>query len=181
MFNPKEAAEDSHALNLAILVFVGLACLLSIYIHYDSGLKYWLLKKLGEETPAVVLGFQQAGGDRLTLQEALHESPRDTFKNSTHFITHGVLVAEINPSGNYPQVLTFRVPDAWMADLQSDWIDVTYLGANPKIAHPTDLLETFHFDGRVLVWSLLIGAVVLWFAIRSARKWSSFRNRMRHY
>ncbi|WP_434051119.1 MAG: hypothetical protein RDA78_17605 [Roseibium sp.] len=181
MINPKEATEDSHALNLAIFCFVGFACLLSIYIHYDSGLKYWLLEYFGEEAHAVILNVQDAQGDNVTLKEALHDSPRDTFKNSTHFYTHGTMIVEINPTGNHPLALTFRVPDTWSSGLQSEWIQVTYLGANPKIAHPSELLAEFSFDARVLFWSLVIAAVVFFFGYRSAQKWASFRNRMRRY
>ncbi|WP_422037869.1 hypothetical protein [Roseibium sp.] len=181
MLNPKEATEDSYALNLAIFCFVGFACLLSIYIHYDSGLKYWLLEYFGEEDQAFILNIQDADGDSLTLKEALHASPRDTFKNSRHFETHGTMIVEINPTGNDPLALTFRVPDTWSARLHSEWIPVTYLGANPKIAHPSDLLAEFWFDARVLVWSVAIAAVAFFLGYRSAQKWSRFRNHMRHY
>ena len=181
MYNPKEATEDRHALNLAILFFVGLACLASVYLHHDSGLKYWLLTYFGEETPGTILNIQDAGNERLTLQQALHKAPRETLKNSTHWYTHGVLTVEIRQSQNGFQVLSFKVPQEWLSALQSRETSITYLPANPKVAHPSDLLESFSFDARVLFWSLVIGSAVLAFAARSAKNWSNFRNRMRHY
>jgi len=181
MFNPKEAAEDSHALNLAILFFAGFACLVAVYFHYDSGLKYWLLRYFGEETPATVLSVQEANGEKLTLQQALHKSPRETLKNSTHYFTHGTIFVEIITPSNTFQVLSFRVPEEWLADLENDRLSVTFLTSNPKIAHPTDLLGNFSFDGRLLVWSLIGTLVILFLAVRSARKWSNFRNGLRRY
>ncbi|MEP1572108.1 hypothetical protein [Roseibium album] len=181
MYNPREATEDRHTHNLAILCFAGFVCLVAVYFHYDSGLKYWLLEFFGEKTPGTILSIQDMNHEQLTLKEALHKSPRNTLKNSTHRFTHDVLVVEVTQPGNAPQVLTFWVPGQWSAGLHSDQISITYLPVNPKIAYPTDLLENFSFDGKLLVWSLIAGAVILFLAMRTAQSWNRFRNGMRHY
>lgn len=181
MFNPKEAAEDWYALNLAILFFAGAACLFAVYLHYDSGLKYFLLKHFGESTPGTILSIQDLAEEGETLQQALHKSPRETMKNSTHRFTHDDVIVEINPPQVSLEILTFRVPEVWLSDLRSKQIFVTYLPSNPKIAYPRDLLGNFSFDGRLLVWSLIGSTVVFLLAVRFARRWSSFRNGLRRY
>ena len=181
MYNPKEAKEDRLTHNLAILCFAGFACLVAIYFHYDSGLKYWLLEFFGEETPGTILSIQDLDQEKLTLKEALHKAPRNTLKNSMHRFTHDVLVVEIVEPENSPQVLTFWVPQEWTSALHSNRTFITYLPVNPRIAYPSDLLENFSFDGKLLLWSLIAGAVVLIFAVRTAQNWSKFRNGMRHY
>ena len=180
MFNPKEAAEDSHALNLAILFFAACAVLFSIYLHHDSGLKYWLLKGFGVSAPGRVLVVIDDTPDWDKAMAHYRSSPRNTLKNIEDWANERVVV-EFEPVDAAPVVLDFRIKPGELIRETSGALNMTYLPLNPKIAFPSRSLDKFSLDGQILLWSLIAGLLLLVFAIRSGRKWASFRTRLRRY
>ncbi|MCV0427470.1 MAG: hypothetical protein K5905_18585 [Roseibium sp.] len=181
MFNPKEAAEDSHALNLAILVLAAFAVLLSIYFHHDSGLKFWLLKGFGESSRGLVLSVQKVSQNPGMYEEIFRDNPRNALKNYKAWSTGDILVAEFKPGDSPLQIISFKMPTGYSSTRDSDTLFITYLPINPRIAHPTDYLADFALDGRILLWSLVLGAAIALLAVRSVQKWMGFRNQMRRY
>lgn len=180
MFHPKEAAEDSHALSLAILFFAAFACLVSIYFHYDSGLKYWLLKEFGETTTATLLDVEQAPVTEAELKQLARQYPREALKNIALLKGATITVQFTTEAGDTLQT-AFKTGQNFQIDELQDQMPVTYLPMNPSIAYPASFLQNFAFDGQVLLWSVLIGLIVALLAVRSARRWSRFRTRMRQY
>jgi hypothetical protein len=180
LYNPKEAAEDSHALHLAILFFVASAVAISIYFHHDSGLKYWLLKGFGETTPGKVLVIINDTPDGDKAWAHYRSNYRNTFKNFKSWHDERIVV-EINPTNAPAQTLDFRIKSGEIIRETDGALNVTYLPLNPKIAYPTRSLDRFSLDSQILFWSLVAGAVLLFLALRSARKWARFRARLRQY
>ena len=181
MFNPQEAAEDRHALNLAILVFAAFAVLLSIYFHHDSGLKFWLLEGFGKTSRGQVLSVQKVSRFPGRYEEVFRDNPRNTLKNYRAWSTGDILVAEFKPGDSPLQIISFKMPTGYSNNVNTDNLFITYLPINPRIAYPTDHLADFALDGRILLWSLVLGAIIVALAIRTARQWVGFRDRMRKY
>ncbi|MES0811042.1 hypothetical protein ABLO27_16265 [Roseibium sp. SCPC15] len=181
MIHPKQEAEDSLALNLAILFFIACAVLISIYFHHDSGFKYILLKNFGETVPGTVTSVKANGQDWTEDHEKIKESPRNTLKNISDW-TGGFLVeVKIVPANSSQRTLLFLLPYAPGTSESNDQIPVTYLPLNPNIAYPTDYLPNLSLDGTIMYWTLAIGLVVLLLAARGIRKWASFREKIRRY
>ncbi|WP_428641536.1 hypothetical protein [Roseibium sp.] len=181
MYNPREAAEDGHALNLALLFFVACAVVISVYFHYDSGLKYWLLKGFGQTAEGTILNIQGAPSDLDEQLKTARQSPRNSLKNFEDWVDGKILVVEFATPDALPKIVSFRIPKKFTGNVVSGRISITYLPLNPRIAYPTEYLEDFAFDSKVLQWSLLTGLVVILYGTLSALKWSRFRGRMRKY
>ncbi|TYC48657.1 hypothetical protein FMN50_26750 [Rhodobacterales bacterium] len=180
MFHPKDAAEDTHAVNLAILFFAAFAIGLSIYFHHDSGLKYWLLKAFGESGPGrtLVIIDDTPDGDKAAAH--YRSDPRNTLKNMAAWANERILV-EFQPAEGPAEVVAFRMQPSELIRETDGALLVTYLPLNPRIAYPTHSLAKFRLDSQILLWSLVIGCIVLVLAWRSARKWRRFRTGMRQY
>lgn len=180
MFHPKEAAEDAHALNLAILFFAACAVGLSIYFHHDTGLKYWLLKAFGESGPGrtLVIIDDTPDGDKAAAH--YRSDPRNTLKNLAAWANERILV-EFKPEDGPAEVVTFRMLPSELIRETDGALLITYLPLNPKIAYPTHSLHKFWLDSQILFWSLIAGGIVLVLALRAARKWKRFRIGMSGY
>jgi hypothetical protein len=177
LYNPKEAVEDSHALNLAILFFAACAVAIAIYFHHDSGLKYWLLKGFGETTPGKVVVIIDDSDDG---SRHLRSNSRNTLKNIAAWQDERIVV-EIKPADAPVETLNFRIKPQELIRETDGALSVTYLPLNPKIAYPTRSLDRFSLDSQILLWSLVAGAVLLVLALRSARKWARFRAGLHRY
>ncbi len=180
MYNPREAAEDGHALNLAILFFAAFFVTVIIYFHYDSGLKYWLLRAFGSTAQGTVVELIPAPEEHAALRARAQESPKNTFKNISDWIAGDQLKISYTVEG-IPHFLVF------LPHLEADEIlavksfPVTYLPANPKIAYPADYLSSLSFDGKVIIGAAIAGLIILLLGIRSAKKWKRFRQKMHRY
>ncbi|MCK7614634.1 hypothetical protein [Roseibium sediminicola] len=181
MYSPREAEEDGHALNLAILFFAVLAIVITLYLHHDGALKYWLLDNFGEHTTGTVLSLEDAPDNAGDLQTRKRENPRNYLKNSKAWVHGQRLHIEYKPDGPVPLILTVTLPDDMVGKPVTDTLAVSYLPANPRIAYPTDYLSEFALDSRIALWALAVGAFVLIFGYDAVKAWLGFRRNMHRY
>jgi hypothetical protein len=181
MLNPKEAAEDSLALNLAILFFAAIVVLISIYFHHDTALKYWLLNGFGKTAPGTILGVEKAPNDFSRIEEIVRQNRRNSLKNFEAFVSGSTIFVEFKPENAPLQILAFKMPVGFAGSQNTDKLDISYLPANPRIAYPADYLSNFSFDSKIVFWSLAAGLVIVWLGALSIQKWMGFRRQMRRY
>jgi len=181
MFSPKEAADDSRALNVVILFFVAVAVTISISLHFDSALKYWLLSNFGETVPGTVVRVSSAPKTPDAARELARKSPRNYLKNSHTWLSGDSLLIEFQPLGGPLEYVSFKRPPGSMVGQGGKEIDIVYLPINPRIAHPKDHLADFAFDARIMMGSLIAALVVFWLLIEAFVAWVRFRRTMRHY
>ncbi|WP_269581054.1 hypothetical protein [Roseibium sp. Sym1] len=181
MYSPKEAEEDTHALNLAILFFAVLAIAVTLYLHHDGALKYWLLENFGERTTGTVLSLEHAPDNALDLQARMRENPRNYLKNSRSWIHGQRLHIEYKPDGPIPLLLTMTLPDDMVGKPVTETLPVSFLPINPRIAYPTDYLSDFALDSKIVLWALAIGAFLLIFSYDAILAWLGFRRNMQRY
>ncbi|MHA7777616.1 DUF3592 domain-containing protein [Roseibium sp. M-1] len=181
MYNPKEAAEDSHALILAILFFAMLAVSVTIYLHHDGALKYWLLENFGERTTGTVLSLEHAPDSASGQQARKRENPRNFLKNSRTWVHGERLHISYAPDPDQPLLMTVTLPDDMSGKPAGSTLPVTYLPLNPRIAYPADHLSDFALDSRIMLWALAIGGFLVIFSYDKAVAWLGFRRNMRRY
>jgi len=181
MFSPREAEEDSHALNLAILFFAALAIFVTIYLHHDGALKYWLLDNFGEHTTGTVLSLEHAPDTASGLQARKHSNPRNYIKNAKAWIHGQRLHIEYKPEGPVPLMLTITLPKEMVGKPVTGTLSVSYLPLNPHIAYPTDYLSDFALDSKIVLWALVIGGFLLVFCCDAVMAWLGFRRKMHRY
>jgi len=180
MYNPKEAIEDSHALNLAILFFAGLLVIVTLIFHHDGALKYWLLSAFGETAPGTVVEVLPAPEDAAGVNQRALESPRNYLKNLDDWISGDRLRISYFVEDN-PHFLTFTLPKDADGMEAEPTLPVSYLPANPDIAYPADFLSSLAFDSKATIAALIAGAVLVFLGFWSAKSWSRFRRTMRRY
>ena len=181
MYSPKEAAEDWYAFNLAILFFAMLAIAVTIYLHHDGALKYWLLENFGERTTGTVLSLEHAPDTASALQARKHENPRNYLKNAKAWVHGERLHISYAPDPNQPLMLTVTLPDELAGKPAGGTLPVTYLPLNPRIAYPADYLSDFALDSRIMLWALAIGGFLVIFSYDKVVAWLCFRRNMRRY
>jgi len=181
MYSPREAEEDGHALNLAILFFAAFAIFIAIYLHHDGALKYWLLNNFGKTTTGTVLSLEHAPANADSRQARKRDAPRNYLKNAKAWIHGQRLHIEYKPDGPVPLLLTITLPDDMAGKPIAEKLPVSYLPANPRIAYPTDYLSDFALDSRIVLWALAIGAFVLIFSYDAVKAWLGFRRNMQRY
>lgn len=181
VYNPKEATEDSHALNLAILFFAGGAVLVSIILHHDSGLKYFLLDQFGKSVVGTILSVSEVPEDESRLETAIRKDRRNTLKNARDWTSGKIVVVAFEPQGAGEEIKVFRMPRAFHRPGTSNRISIIYLPQNPQIAYPADYLSDYEFDEKVLFWSLTAGGLIAVLAFVTARRWARYRNWLRRY
>ncbi|MEM9630917.1 MAG: hypothetical protein AAGA50_06310 [Pseudomonadota bacterium] len=181
MLNPREAAEDSHALNLAILFFASVVVLISVYFHHDTALKYWLLNGFGKTVPGTILGIERSQGNLSDIQKMTRENRRNSLKNFDALISGSTVFVEFKPEKAPLQILSFKMPGGFTGRQTSTALDITYLPLNPRIAYPADHLINFALDSKIMLWSLVAGLFIVWLGLLSMQKWMGFRKRMKRY
>lgn len=181
MLNPREAAEDSLALNLAILFFAALVVLVSIYLHHDTALKYWLLNNFGKNAPGTILSVERSTGDLTRLEDTVRQNRRNSLKNLNALVSGTTVFVEFIPEDHPIQIVTFIMPRGFAGGQTSSALDVTYLPLNPRIAYPSDHLENFALDSKIMLWTLVAGMVICWLGWIAVQKWKTFRKGMRWY
>lgn len=181
MFNPREAADDSKALNVAILFFAAVVVIISIALHFDSALKYWLLTRFGETSTGAVVRISRAPQDPDAIRDLARESPRNYLKNSQTWVSGDTLLIEFRPAASSLEYVAFKRPPGSTIGQNGTPVDVVYLPANPKIAHPAAHLSDFAFDSKIMIGSLIAALVLIWLFVEAAVNWIRFRRNMRHY
>jgi len=181
MFNPHETQEDGFAHKLAMLFFASMLVLISLFLHFDSALKYSLLTSFGDTVEGRVVALQNAPMDAAAIEKRKRENPRNFLKNPRTWMRGDTLVIDYRPENAGLETLVVTLP-ANLADKKTrDAIDVVYLPVNPKIAYPAEFLAGFAFDNKVFKVSLIIGLIVFWLALEEGWAWARFRRRMRRY
>ena len=181
MFNPHETQEDGFAHKLAMLFFASMLVLISLYLHFDSALKYSLLTSFGNTVEGRVVALLNAPTDAASIVQRKRDNPRNYLKNPRTWMRGDRLVIDYRPPNASLQTLVVTLPANRVDKKTRDAIDVVYLPVNPKIAYPADLLAGFAFDNRVFKISLIIGLILLWLALEESWAWAKFRRRMRRY
>jgi hypothetical protein len=181
MLNPREAAEDSLALNLAILFFAAIVVLISIYFHHDTALKYWLLEGFGKTTPGTILSVERNNGNLSKIEETIRQNRRNSLKNFDTLVSGSTVFVEFEPEDAPIQILNFKMPIGFAGSQRSTTLDISYLPANPRIAYPKEYLSNFAFDSKIVLWSLVIGLGIIWLGVLWIQKWMGFRRQMRRY
>ncbi|MES0882596.1 hypothetical protein [Roseibium sp. SCP14] len=181
MLNPREAAEDSHALNLAILFIASVAVLISIYFHHDTALKYWLLNGFGKTVPGTILSVESSRESFSDIQKITRQNRRNSLKNLDALISGSTVLVEFKPEKSQLQILSFKMPVGFTGRQDTNTLDITYLPVNPRIAYPADHLINFALDSKIMFWSLVAGLIIIWLGLVSIQKWIGFRRRMRRY
>lgn len=181
MYNPHETQEDGFAHKLAMLFFASVLVLISLFLHFDSALKYSLLTSFGETVEGQVIALQNAPRDATAIERRKRENPRNFLKNPAIWTRGDRLVIDYRPESASPQTLVVTLPANLVDKKTRDAIDVVYLPVNPKIAYPAEFLPGFAFDSKVFKVSLIIGLVLCWLAIEEGSAWARFRRKMRRY
>lgn len=181
MFNPHETQEDGFAHKLAMLFFASVLVLISLFLHFDSALKYSLLTSFGDTVEGRVVALQNAPADAASIEKRKRDNPRNFLKNSRIWTRGDTLIIDYRPENDSLQTLVVTLP-ANLADKKArEAIDVVYLPANPRIAYPAEFLSGFAFDSKVFKVSLIAGLFVFWLMLEESWAWARFRRRMRHY
>ncbi|WP_306149060.1 MULTISPECIES: hypothetical protein [unclassified Roseibium] len=181
MFNPKEAADDSRALNIVILFFVAVAVIFSIGLHFDSALKYWLLSKFGETATGTVVQITKPSTDPNEMRDLARQSPRNYLKNRQTWVTGDSLLIEFQPESGTLEYVSFKRPPGSTVGQAGKAIDIVYLPLNPRIAHPRTHLADFAFDAKIMMGSLIAAMITFWLLVEAFVSWIRFRKTMRHY
>ena len=181
MLNPREAAEDSLTLNIAILFFAAVAVLISIYLHHDTALKYWLLHGFGKTTQGTILSVDRINGDLTKFEQTIRSNKRNSLKNFDALVSGSTIFVEFKPEDEPVEILAFTMPAVFVGSQKSNLIDISYLPINPRIAYPADYLSNFAFDSKIVQWSLVIGLGIVWLGVLGIQKWMGFRRHMRRY
>lgn len=181
MFNPHQATEDRFALNLCILFFVSVLIGYSLYLHYDSALKYWLLKGFGETTIGTVISVERAWNDYENVDHMVYDNPRNFLKNVDTWIAGDRILVEYKPPESAIQILILRIPSAQTGTKVSSSLQVAYLPSRPQISHPTAFLDDFAFDSKVLLASIFGSLIVALLGAFQVRAWKRFRLKQHRY
>lgn len=181
MLNPREAAEDSLALNIAILFFAAIVVLVSIYFHHDTALKYWLLNGFGKTAPGTILSVERSSGNLAKIEETVRQNRRNSLKNFDTLASGSTIFVEFTPEGDLTEVVAFTMPRGFAGSQYSSSLDISYLPINPRIAYPSAHLGNFALDSKIMQWTLLAGLIIVWLGWLSIQKWMGFRQNMRRY
>lgn len=181
MFSPKEAAEDSRALNVVILFFAAAAVAISIGLHFDSALKYWLLTGYGETTDGTIVRVSDAPNSPDAALELARASPRNYLKNSQTWLSGDSLLIEFQPQDAPLEYMLFKRPPGSTIGHAGQAVQIAYLPANPRIAHPLDHLSDFALDSKIMIGSLIAALILIWLFVEAFAEWIRFRKNMRHY
>jgi hypothetical protein len=181
MFNPKEAADDSRALNVVILFFATVVVMISIGLHFDSAMKYWLLTKFGETATGTVVRISATQKSHEAFRDLARESPRNFFKNRQAWVSGASLLIEFQPTGAPLEYVMFKRPPGSTIGYGDKEVQIVYLPLNPRIAHPQDHLKDFALDSKIMFGSLIAGMIFLWLLIEAYVEWNRFRKNMRRY
>lgn len=181
MFSPKEAAEDSRALNIVILLFAAVAVSISIGLHFDSALKYWLLTGYGETANGTIVKVTEAPSEPDAALELARQSPRNYLKNRQAWVSGDSLLIEFLPQDAPVQYVLFKRPPGSSIGHAGKAVQIAYLPVNPKIAHPLAHLPDFAIDSKIMIGSLIAAVILLWLFVEAFAEWMRFRRNMRHY
>lgn len=181
MFNPHETQEDGFAHKLAMLFFASVLVLISLFLHFDSALKYSLLTSFGDTVEGRIVALQNAPQDPAVIEKRKRENPRNFLKNPSTWTRGDTLVIDYRPKNESLRTLVVTLPANLVDKKTREAIDVVYLPVNPKIAYPAEFLAGFAFDNKVFKISLIIGLVLFWLGLEEGWAWARFRRRMRRY
>lgn len=177
MYNPQEAKEDNHALGLAILFFATIVVGLLLYLHHDSGIKYWLLGKFGETVPGKLISVVPASENLENADELARQDPRNYLKNIDNWVGGATLRIEYFVDAE-PHVIDVRV-NAQGRPIRS--FDIAYFPPRPRIAYPAEYLKWFSFDGKLTLYLVIALLPLAFFWYRLIAKWRDFREKARRY
>ncbi|QFT31210.1 hypothetical protein K1718_10780 [Roseibium porphyridii] len=180
MFNPKEAAEDRYAQHLAILFIAAAVVLISMLVHFNTGLKYWLLGSFGETVPGTILSISENTGKSEDSTPQLENSAENTEAHTGPW-NSATVVVEIELVDATTQILSFTMKPQDIHREHTGDLLVTYLPINPKIAYTSRNMDRIAIDGKALLWSLLAGLIITLLAARSWQKWARLRKGLRGY
>lgn len=181
MFNPKEAADDSRALNVVILFFASLVVVISIGLHFDSAMKYWLLTRFGETASGTIVRVSSAPKNPDAVRELARQNPRNYLKNRQAWVSGDSLLIEFQPPDGTLEYVRFKRPPGSNIGQGGKDVQVVYLPINPRIAHPEDHLSDFALDSKIMIGSLIAGMIFFWLFIEAYVEWNRFRKNMRRY
>lgn len=181
MFNPREAADDSRALNIAILFFAAVTVVFTIALHFDSAAKYWLLTQFGKTSAGTILRVSEAPKDPHAINALARESPRNYLKNRQTWVSGDTLLIEFQPDNARTTSFFFKRPAGSPVGQANTPVPVVYLPVNPKIAHPQAHLADFAFDSKIMRVSLIAAALIVWLFIEALVSWVRLRQTMRRY
>ncbi|WP_298819336.1 hypothetical protein [uncultured Roseibium sp.] len=180
MFNPKEAAEDRYAQHLAILSIAAAAVLISILVHFHTGLKYWLLDGFGETVSGTILSISEDTG-KIEVSTAQSEQSAENGKAHTGPWDSATVVVEAELANSTTQVFSFTMKPQDIHREHTGELLVTYLPFNPQIAYTYRNMDKTAVDGKALLWSLFAGLIIAVLAVRPLLKWARLRKRLRRY